>query len=234
MRQGFLFLIPALALAAGGIALENLPARVLLWWAAGSLFLVAMGYFGLGGRVFGKRPDGTVSTIAVMIFAPYLVLALIIAAICRWSLREAVCHQISERMYVGRRLLGRECRILEKRKIRAVLDLTAATPEPRAVREGRSYRSLPLLDGSAPSLKTLADEVGWLLEQSKAGPVYVHCAAGHGRAALLGGAYLLATGEVSSADEAIARQQQVRPHVRLNRVQRRRLAEYAASISSGQ
>lgn len=229
-----MLLIPALALAFGGIALDNLPARVLLWWTAGSLFLVATGYFGLGGRVFGKRPDGTVSTTAVVIFAPYLVLALIIAAICRWSLREAVCHQISERMYLGRRLLGRECRILEKRKIHAVLDLTAATPEPRTIREGRRYRSLPLLDGSAPSLKALGDEVGWLREQLKAGPVYVHCAAGHGRAALLGGAYLLATGEANSADEAIARLRQVRPLVRLNGVQRRRLAEYAASIASGQ
>ena len=234
MRQGLLFLIPALGLAYGGIALDSLHARALLWWAAGSLFLVAIGYFGLGGRVFGKRPDGTVSAMAVVVFAPYLVLALIIAAICRWSLRETVCNRISERLYVGRRLLGRESRILEKHEILAVLDLTAATPEPRKVREGRMYRSLPLLDGSAPSLKTLGDGVDWLLEQSKKGPVYVHCAAGHGRAALIGAAYLLATGEANDVDEAIATLQQARPLVRLNGVQRRRLAEYAASISSDQ
>ncbi len=205
MRQGLLFLMLALGIACAGLLFASLPARILLGWTATNFFLVAIGYFGLGGRIFGKRADGTVSPMAVLVFAPYLLLALIIAAVCRWSMREAVCHRISERLYIGRRLLGRESRSLEKRKIHAVLDLTAATPEPRAIREGRMYRSLPLLDGSAPSLKALAEGVGWLLKQSKDGPVYIHCAAGHGRAALLGGAYLLATGEADSTEEAIAR-----------------------------
>jgi protein-tyrosine phosphatase len=227
MKQGLLFLLPAIGLACAGIAQPSLPVRLLAFWAAGSFLCVAAGYFGLGGRVFGKRPDGTLSPIGLLAFAPYLVLALIVAAACRWTFREPACQQIAERLYFGRRLLGREGRLLDQRSVVAVLDLTAATPEPAAIRAGRAYRNLPLLDATAPSLEVLCEAVRWIVEQAEDGAVYVHCAAGHGRAGLIAGAYLLATGEAADADESIAKMRRVRPHVWLSGEQRRRLDEYA-------
>jgi protein-tyrosine phosphatase len=233
MRQGLLFLFPALALTYAGVALPALPFRLLALWAAGSFFCVAAGYFALGGQIFGKRPDGTLSPIGLLAFAPYLVLALIVAAICRWIFREPPCQQIAEHLYLGRRLLKHENRVLDQRDVVAVLDLTAATPEPKSIRDGRAYRNLPLLDATAPSLEVLSETVHWIVEQTEKGPVYVHCAAGHGRAGLLAGAYLLATGEATDADDAIRRMRKIRPLVWLNGTQRRRLDEFAEITRSG-
>ena len=233
MRQGLLFLFPALALACAGMTLPTLPLRLLAFWAAGSFFCVAAGYFALGGQIFGKRPNGTLSPIGLLAFAPYLVLALIVASACRWIFREPPCQQIAEHLYLGRRLLKHEARVLDQLGVVAVLDLTAATPEPKTIRNGRAYRNLPLLDATAPSLDALSAAVQWIIEQTEKGPVYVHCAAGHGRAGLLAAAYLLATGGATDADGAIRRLREIRPLVWLNRVQRRRLDEFAKRTCSG-
>ncbi len=230
MRQGLLFLLPALGLAYAGVTQSALPVRVLALWAAGSFLLVAAGYFGLGGRVFGKRADGTLSPIGLLVFAPYLLLALIVAAVCRWFFREPACQQIAERLYFGRRLLERDYRVLDQLGVVAVLDLTAATPEPKAIRAGRAYRNVPLLDATAPSLELLCEAVRWIAEQAEKGPVYVHCAAGHGRAGLLAGAYLIATGVAANAEESVQKMREVRPHVWLSGEQRRRLDDYAAAL----
>ncbi len=233
MRQGLQFLLPALALTYAGVALPALPLRLLAFWAAGSFFCVAAGYFALGGQIFGKRPDGTLSPIGLLAFAPYLVLALIVAAICRWIFREPPCQQIAEHLYLGRRLLKHEDHVLGQLGVVAVLDLTAATPEPKSIRDGRAYRNVPLLDATAPSLEVLAQTVQWIIEQTEKGPVYVHCAAGHGRAGLLAGAYLLATGVATDADDAIRKLREIRPLVWLNSTQRRRLDEFGEVTRSG-
>jgi hypothetical protein len=152
-------------------------------WNVGSFqFLLGLGrffqgrsrLFGRWGRVFGKRADGTLSPMGLLAFAPCLVLTLMIAAVCRWTFRELACQQISERLYFGRRLLERESGVLGQLKIVAVLDLTAATSEPRPTRDAIAYRSIPLLDATAPSLEVLSEAVRWIIEQSEDGPVYVH------------------------------------------------------------
>lgn len=230
MKQGILFLLPALGLACLATLCPTMPIRIVALWTSVAFMCVATGYFAVGGRVFGKRPDGTLSTLGILAFAPYLVLALIIAAVCRWILREPACQQVSERLYLGRRLLGRESRLLDQLQVVAVLDLTAATPEPETIRSGRAYRSVPLLDATAPPLDVLREAVQWVIQQSENGPVYVHCAAGHGRAGLVAGAYLLAIGEAADADDSVQKLQNIRPLVRLSCEQRCRLTEYAATL----
>lgn len=232
MKQGLLFLLPATGLACLAILGPAIPTRILAGWFSLAFFWVAAGYLGLGPQIFGKRANGTLAPIGLLALAPYLVLALIVAAICRWVLREPACQQISERLYFGRRILGRESQLLDQQGIVAVLDLTAATPEPRIVRAGRAYRSMAVLDGTAPTLEGLREAIRWIVEQSAGGAVYVHCAAGHGRAGLVAGAYLLETGEATDADEAVLRMRQVRPLIRLNAAQRRRLIEFAECEAS--
>lgn len=227
MKQGFLFLLPAACLACLAARLPMIPVRILAGWSSLALLWVAAGYSGLGPHIFGKRSNGTLSPIAMVAFAPYLVPALGVAAGCRWALREPACQQIAERLYFGRRLRAHERPLLNHHGIVALLDLTAATPEPKMIRRGLVYRSMPILDGTAPSLEGLRDAVQWIMDQSAGGPVYVHCAAGHGRAGLIAGAYLLASGEAVNANDAILKMQSVRPLVLLTAEQRRRLAEFA-------
>jgi protein phosphatase len=48
-------------------------------------------------------------------------------------------------------------------------------------------------------------------ENAACGVVYVHCKVGYSRSAVVVGAYLMKSGAVGSADEAIARLRAVRP-----------------------
>jgi protein-tyrosine phosphatase len=109
-----------------------------------------------------------------------------------------------------------------------VVDLTAEFFAARGVRSGRDYLALPTLDGTAPDevrfrtlLASLADHPG---------PVYIHCAAGYGRSALLAAALLLARGLAADARQAEARLREVRPGVRLKPPQRRLLRRLVAAV----
>ena len=102
-----------------------------------------------------------------------------------------------------------------------VVDLTAEFPEPRGVRTGRTYVSLPTLDATAPDESALRRVV----EQVAAWPgtAYVHCAAGHGRSAMLVAAVLLARGAVKDVPAAVKLIRGKRPGVRVKGEQRRLL-----------
>ena len=50
-------------------------------------------------------------------------------------------------------------------------------------------------------------------EEAAKGTVYVHCKVGYSRSAAVVGAYLLASREVGSVDEALARLRKVRPSI---------------------
>ena len=59
------------------------------------------------------------------------------------------------------------------------------------------------------------------------GDVYIHCAEGHGRTALVATSILLARGDAQSAGEAIARVLEQRPLARMNAAQRKTVNEVA-------
>ena len=102
-----------------------------------------------------------------------------------------------------------------------MVDLTAEFAEPRSVRNGRTYLCLPMLDAAAPEAAALQRAVLSVVDWD--GPVYVHCALGHGRSAMLVMAVLLETGRAASVAEAERMVRAVRPRVKVNAVQWRRL-----------
>jgi protein-tyrosine phosphatase len=57
--------------------------------------------------------------------------------------------------------------------------------------------------------------VAWLTERAGEGPVYVHCALGHGRSATVVVAYLVATGRAATVQEGLASLRSKRPGVSL-------------------
>jgi hypothetical protein len=227
MQHGLLFLLLAAGLAWLGFSHPVPLVRLLAIWTATAFLWVAIGHLGLGSRVFGKRADGSVSPICITILAPYLLAGMLSVVIYQVLLRESALNRLTDRLYFGRRLLGFESRLLEEHGVVAVLDLTGGFPEPMAVRSGRAYRSISLLDTTSPSLDLLDDAVQWIVDHSKDGPVYVHCAMGHGRAGLVAGAYLLATGEAADVEDCLRMMRNARPLVKLSNEQHRRLREYA-------
>jgi protein-tyrosine phosphatase len=197
----------------------------LLVWPAISFCLVAAAYGGLGARVLGKRPDGRLSGWARLALLPYLLLSWLVWYLQCTLAREDCCNEVAPGLWLGRRAVAREL----PRGIDLVVDLTAEFAEPRGVARGRTYWCLPVLDACAPAAPALHDLVRKLAAWP--GDVYVHCAMGHGRSALVVASVLLARGLAKDAAQAEEVVRRVRPGVRLGPAQRRLLAELASAAN---
>ncbi|AWM41226.1 hypothetical protein GobsT_01580 [Gemmata obscuriglobus] len=226
---GFVFLILA-ACAALVTAAAPWPVQVAGAAAAVSFLVVAVAYFGAGPRLLCKRASGRRGAWAWPVHGPYFVLVALSYRLAVCGSREGAFVQIVPNVFLGRRLTEREARRVGGWP--AVLDLAGELTDPPVLRAAPHYRSLPLLDATAPTQAVLREAVGWVKDRAANGPVYVHCALGHGRSALVAAAYLLATGTVTSAKEAVAHLRGLRPGVRLNRAQRAALDRFAGGLAT--
>ncbi len=190
----------------------------LLLWFGLSFLLLAVGYAGMGARIFGKRRNGTLPLWSKLLHMGYVLPSWIIWHMMRLLQREAPFNQISQTLFVGRRLLDREF----PKSVATCIDLTSEFDEVRKVRQRTHYVSLPILDGGVPRREALEETLDALPE----GPVYVHCAQGHGRAALFAMALLARRKEIRSYEEGMALLQSARPGVVLNRFQETFVRKY--------
>ena len=197
------------AFAAGAISYPG--AAVIMIWAAISFGCVALGYGGLGIRIFGRTADGRISWPSKILLLPYLLYSWIIWHLCRVVIREDAYNRIDDNLVIGRRLLAKEI----PDGFDHYVDLTAEFEDPPSIRSRKSYRSFPILDASVPfeeDLEQAADAV-------KTGKAYVHCAQGHGRTGLFALALLIHRGRIETIDEGIALLKSLRPALNLNREQ---------------
>lgn len=160
-----------------------------------------------------------------LILAPYFLINSGLLALYRRLSREPALVQVLPRLWFGRRLTDREALTVQWA---GVLDLAA---EFASTATAAAYRSLPVLDGLAPDLNELQTAVQWIAEVSAAGPVYVHCALGHGRSACVVAAYLLWAGVVGSAVEGVRLLRKLRAGVRLSVSQRQLLRRFETSLA---
>lgn len=232
MKYGVAFLLNAgcfLALAFWlGATLPRaigLPVAAGLVWLALNFVWVAIAYFGLGAGAFGKRSDGTLSVVAIVALAPYLLLTWGLWHAVRLSSRDEPWQRVSDRLIVGRRLLSHEM----PEDIATVVDLTSEFVEPRAIRKGRRYLSFPMLDAGAADAEAFAE----LARQVAAfeGVTYLHCAMGHGRTGTMAAATLVAAGEEPTAERAVARLRALRRGLALNASQQAFLEEICATLA---
>ena len=210
MRYGSLV---SLAAALFGLAAWKLS--VLFVWPALSFGLVAAGYFGLGAWMLGKQKDGTRKAWGYLLGGPFIAFmhALRFALTkARW--REDPWNEVASGIYVGR--------IVPLAKLPAdvqtVVDLTSEHLEDPALRDEKTYVCLPTLDGSAPGVDELVD----LLRRRKdwPGAIYVHCAAGHGRSALVAACLVVLGGFADTVDEAMKLMKKERAKIHLVPLQR--------------
>ena len=102
------------------------------------------------------------------------------------------------------------------RTIVSTLDLTAEFSELAFVRALDGYKCLPVLDTEAPSMEQLRSGSDWIAGRIEAGPVYVHCALGHGRSATMVAAFLMRSGRAPSAEGAVEMVARQRPKIGLH------------------
>lgn len=222
MRFGWLQVLLGLALIACAAWLGG-PAWALAWPAI-AVTAVGLGYLGLGPGVFGKRADGTLRAPHFLLLLPYHVVAWLRVRWDAWRHREDPWHEVAPGLFLGR--------IVEAHALppgtRVVVDLTSEFPASAATRDGRDYHCLPTLDTSVPRYADFARLAR--LVAAHEGPIYVHCAAGHGRSATFAAAILIARGEASEVDEAEAKLRATRPTVHLHRGQRAMVQRFADEL----
>lgn len=219
MRFGLIFI----AIASGLVALAASygGAAWLLLWPAITFAVVGAGYLGLGAGPLAKRADGTRPLWALVVWFPYLATMRTGWQLLRWLTPEDQYNEVAPGLFVGRRCLADEL----PEGTRLVVDMTAELTVPVGVRERARYLCVPTLDGHVPSRDALRRLVDEMVDAEP--PVYVHCAAGHGRSATVAAAVLLARGQARDVEEAIAIMRRSRPGVRLMARQRRMAALFA-------
>ena len=216
MKYAFVFSLLALVLVADAVLLQGVG--WVLLWPAGSFLLVAGAHAGLGPGVLGKQSDGRVTLWAVMLLFPYLLLTWGLWHMLRLLSREDCWNEVAPGLFLGRRAFPHEL----PNGVTLVVDVTSEFPAPRGIRNGREYICLPILDAESPDetgLRTLIERVAAWPD-----PVYVHCAQGHGRSALVMAGVLLLRGVARDPAEALQQLRTVRPGVWLKKSQRQLLS----------
>ena len=105
-----------------------------------------------------------------------------------------------------------EAQAAVRQGVTAVLDLTGEFSEARPFLS-TTYRNLPILDLTAPSIEQLRAAACFIAEQTAHGTVYVHCKIGYSRSAAAVGAYLLASGQAATVTDVVEHLWQVRPSI---------------------
>lgn len=190
------------------------------WWAAplvwlgAAYFVVSAAYLGLGVWAFGKSASGKRSRIAAFLLWPYLSMAWLVWRCSIVASREPAFAKLDDSITIGRRLRRHEF----PSDVEIVVDLTCefspALPESPSIR----CVSYPILDAGVPdSAEQLIETLRAVLGESK--PIYIHCAQGHGRTALVACCFLLASNKVKDVETAIGQVLEVRPLARMNTAQ---------------
>jgi len=204
------------------VGLTWLPAGVLAVWLGMSFLVVAAGYAGMGPRVFGKQPDGSVRPLSAMVLFPYRLLTEGLWQLHRRVSREPAAQEIVPGLWLGRRPVPQEL----PPSIGLLVDLAAEFPRACRSLSNCEYLALSCLDAAAP--EGAAFRVAVRRIATHPGPVYVHCALGHGRSATVVAAVLIARGLVSDPVEAEERVRSVRVGIGLNACQRSLLQQYCS------
>ncbi len=197
----------------------------LLCWPAVSLLAAGLAYLWLGPMVFGKQPDGRRRWVSRLVLVPYCSVNWLGWRFLRFVVTEDCWNEAAPNVYIGRRAYLHEL----PPDVGLVVDLTAEFIAPREVRENQRYRSFPILDAFVPHS---LDDVLALVNELKDSPevVYIHCAEGHGRAAMMVAILLIAKGHHPDGETALAHLKKVRPRTELRPHQRAALESWIPLI----
>jgi protein-tyrosine phosphatase len=197
---------------------------ILAIWSGLSFLFVSASYQLNAPGLFGKSTTGDRRWGATLILMPYLALTWLMWWIFRKTDATPCCHQITPTIWLGRRPIIAEL----PHGIDLVVDLTCEFTPQSALRS--RYISLPILDHAIPNLEELDrfNEFDHFIERLAQFPgnLYVHCAAGRSRSAMVVAAILLARGESPAPQAAIAHIQQHRSCVQLTQDQTDYLTEW--------
>lgn len=211
------------ALAAGSFALAMVQrgAFLLFLWPALAFGVVSLGYARLKPSIVGKRSDGTFHPVRRVALFPYFALSQSLWHLHSWFTREDAYNEVAPKLWVGR---WPSARALPD-DVHVVIDVTAELPAHKKLTGAKRYVCLPALDATVPDESAFRELVARL--SNEPGGIFVHCAFGHGRSAMVAAALLIERGLAHDADSAERRMRQSRPGIGLSGLQRKYVERFA-------
>lgn len=169
------------------------PALILLWLGT-SLLIIGLGYRNLGPVVFQKDNNGAFSFAARITHLPYRSFSRVIRHFFFKSYSKP--QQITDKLYLGGYALHNQV------ACDAIFDV--CSEYERVNYSMPHYVHYPLIDLVAPTTEELrrgVEKLDALLQDNKT--VFIHCALGMSRSAILVMAWMIYTKKVHSGSEAI-------------------------------
>lgn len=121
--------------------------------------------------------------------------------------------QITPQLHISGQHQGRGWKTLSQRGITAMINMRTEFDDQAAGIAPPRYMHLKIIDNTPPTLEHLQAGSDFIAQEIReGGKVYVHCAAGVGRAPTMAAAYLVSTGR--SPADAWAQIRKVRPFIR--------------------
>lgn len=169
------------------------PALILLWLGV-SLVIIALGYRNLGPVVFQKHSNGSFTFAAKTLHLPYRTISRIVRYVFFTSYKAP--QKISENLYLGAYSMHNQI------SCNAIFDV--CSEYERVNYTVLHYVNYPLIDLVEPTVEELhigVKQLDALMQENKT--VFIHCALGMSRSAILVMAWLIYSKKAASAAEAI-------------------------------
>lgn len=210
MKYALVFIFLSVAVGFNALFLiDSIVVRLLLTWTAFAFFSVGIAYFLSWTWVFGKKQNGRIHSVSLILLFPYFCILWLTWRMQILFSSESAWNEI-DGLILGRRLLNKEAKGI----VCVVCDLTSEFSECRHLRSLPNYFSVPILDARAPNPEWLRQKAELISRQK--GPIFIHCAQGHGRTGLMAALILMIRNPSLSPEDAIKRLQEVRPGIGLS------------------
>ncbi|MCL4878707.1 MAG: dual specificity protein phosphatase family protein [Anaerolineae bacterium] len=139
--------------------------------------------------------------------------------------------RITPKLFVGPQLTRRGWLALKKHGVTSIVNLRVELDDRERGIQPDHYLWLPTIDHTSPTVEQLIEAARFVKARIDAGEgVYIHCAAGVGRAPLVAAAYLVSEG--MSVEQARVFLRQRRPFINQSESQKQRLVQFAEAIAA--
>lgn len=197
---------------------------LVLSWPAIVFAIVVYAYLTRRPGVLGKRADGSFPWWRRLFFAPFIVFSEGVWHSFAALTREPPYDAVSPGIWVGRWPGAGHL----PEGVDIVIDVTAELPAHRRVVREKRYVCLPAMDATVPDEAAFRRVVRELIDAP--GGIFIHCAFGHGRSAMVAAALLVARGLAPDARAAVRLMRRARPRIGLAGLQRAYVERFAADL----